>query len=149
MPCTCMIRSLLAILIDPSFFKSSKFKVTKKVRFASTLIIVFYFLFRSSYFGWLGLPVAIRSLTPSESGFVSSLDKSFTSKKKLIFEQFLKGIFNVPFDGILIILNPVFWLTISFKHIILGTSPRLVIGKVNGVKSSIWSVKVPLISVDT
>lgn len=107
-PCTCIIRSLLAIRIDPSFFRSSKFKVTKNVKFASTLIIVFYFLPLSSSFGWFGLPVAIRSLTPSESGFVSSLDKSLTSKKKLIFEQFLKGMFIVPFDGIFMILNPVF-----------------------------------------
>lgn len=43
----------------------------KNVEFASTLIIVYFFI-RSSYIlGWFGLLlIAIRSLTPSESGFV-------------------------------------------------------------------------------
>ena len=102
-----MIRSLLAILIDPSFFNSSKLNPTKKVELASTFNIAFYF-FISSIFGWLGLFVVTLSRTPSESGLDSSLDNNFTSKKKLMFEQFLNGIFIVPFEGIFIILNPVF-----------------------------------------
>lgn len=120
------------------------------MRFASTLIMVFYFfILSSSILGWFGLFVVILKRTPSESGLVSSLDKSFTSKKKFIFEQFLKGMFIVPLEGILIILNPVFSLTIYFKHTMLGTSPLLVIGKTKGRKLSICKVKTPLISVDT
>lgn len=108
-PCTCMIRSLLAILIDPSFFNKSNIKLTKNVEFASTFKIVFYFFnLSSSIFGWFGLLVVTRSLTPSESGLASSLESSFTSKKKLMLEQFLKGMFIAPLEGIFIILNPVF-----------------------------------------
>lgn len=47
-PCTCMMRSLLAIRVDPSFFNISKLNVTKNVRLASTLIIIFYFFILSS-----------------------------------------------------------------------------------------------------
>lgn len=66
-----------------------------------------------------------------------------------MFELFLNGIFITFLEGILIILNPVFWSTISFKQMILGTSPRLVMGMGRGAKSSTVRVKVPLISVDT
>lgn len=51
--------------------------------------------------------------------------------------------------GILMILNPVVSFTISFKQIMLGTSPRQDMGIVIGENSSICKVKVPLISVET
>lgn len=136
--------------IDPSFLSRSKIKLTKNVEFASTFKIVFYFLNLSSYIlGWFGLLVVTRSLTPSESGFASSRDSSFTSKKKLMFEQFLNGIFIAPLEGILMILNPVFSFTIYLRQTMLGTSPRLLIGNTSGVKLSTCRIKSPLISVDT
>ena len=105
--------------------------------------MMFYLFFFSSY----GLR-EILSLTPSASG-TSSFAISLSSKKKLIFELFLKGIFMIFLEGIFMILKPVFWFTISFKQMILGTYPLLVIGMERGMSSSTIRVRVPLISVET
>lgn len=51
-------------------------------------------------------------------------------------EQFLKGMFMAPFEGILIILNPVFSFTISLRQTMLGTSPLLLMGSTSGEKLS-------------
>lgn len=63
-------------------------------------------------------------------------------------EQFLKGMFMAPFEGILIILNPVFSFTISLRQTMLGTSPLLLMGSTSGEKLSTWRIRLPLMSVD-
>lgn len=146
-PWTCMISNRRDILIDPSFLSSSKLSPTKNVEFASTLRMVYFLTRSSSIFGWFGFDVTL-NFTPSESGFASSLDNSLTSKKKLMLEQFLNGMFIVPLDGIFIILKPVFSFTISLRQTILGTSPLLFMGRTRGAKLSTCRIMLPLISVD-
>ena len=66
-----------------------------------------------------------------------------------MFELFLKGIFMEPLLGILMIFMPERLYSNSFRQIIWGTSPRLKMGKVKGVRSSTCSSREPDISVDT
>lgn len=132
-PWTCKRRILLATRIEPSFFNNSNYNVMQNVEFASTLIMKLYlpfYLFSTNFGpGWFGI---IFSLTPSESGFYWSFPSSFNSKKKLIFELFLKGIFIIFLLGILTTLRPVFSFIIYFKQIICGTSPLATIGNCIG-----------------
>lgn len=127
-PWTWSINNLLATLITGSFFINSNSKVTQNAEFASTFKITLYFFdFSSSNFiaGWFGITF---SFTPSESVFYPSFPKSFISKKKFMFEQFLNGIFIMFLLGIFIIFCFVPKFYISFMQIICGTSPRLLIG---------------------
>lgn len=109
--------------------------------------MTFYFLFfSSSNFGGGGRDCTL-NFTPSLSGF-SKFEINFISKKKFMFEQFLNGIFMMFFEGIFIILNPVFWFTIYLRQMMPGTSPRLDIGIECTGSSFTCKIRAPLISVE-
>ncbi len=77
-PCTCIIKILLATRMTGSFLISSNSKVMQNAEFASTFKMMLYFLpFSSSNFtaGWLGM---IFSFTPSEFVFYPSLPSNLT-----------------------------------------------------------------------
>ena len=144
-PCTCSTRILLAILIGLSFFSIYRSRCTQNVELASTRRLgSFPFAFSSG--GWFRRTF---TFTPSVSGFYISLPTILTSNEKLMFEQFLNGIFIVPLLGILIILVPDLLSSSSFRQMIWGTSPRLIIGRTKGERSSTCSSKVPEMSVET
>jgi hypothetical protein len=86
----------------------------QKVELASTRRLGSLPLLLSSG-GWLGRTLI---LTPSASGLSSYFPTIFTSKEKLMFEQFLKGIFMVPLLGIFIILVPVRLSSSSLRQMI-------------------------------
>lgn len=144
-PCTWSTKIRRAILMGLSFFSISKSMWTQNVELASTLKIGSFPLFFYSG-GWFG---SIFILTPSASGLSSYLPTIFTSKEKLIFEQFLKGIFMVPLLGIFIIFVPDRLSYSSLRQMIWGTYPLLMIGSTRGFSSSIWSSREPEMSVDT
>lgn len=134
-PCTWRTKILRAILIGLSFFNIYKSKCTQNVEFASTLKLGSFPLLFSSI-GWFKRTL---TLTPSESGLSIYLLTILTSNEKLIFELFLKGIFIWPLLGIFIIFVPDLLSYNSLRHMIWGTSPRLMIGKIKGESSSTCS----------
>ena len=127
-PCTCSTSMRRATLIGLSFFSISSDKCTKKAEFASTRKLASFGLL---FYSTTSLAKTL-ILTPSASGLSSSLPMTLTSKEKLMFEQFLKGIFIDCLLGIFIIFAPDLLSSSSFRHTIWGTSPRDWIGSTRG-----------------
>ena len=128
-PCTCSNRIRLATRIGLSFLSISKDKWTKKAELASTLKLASLGLFFSYWTISWGKTLI---LTPSASGLSSYLPMILTSNEKLMFEQFLKGIFIDCLLGIFIILAPERLSYNYFKHTIWGTSPLECIWRISG-----------------
>jgi hypothetical protein len=128
-PCTCSNSIRLATRIGLSFFSISNDKWTKKAELASTRKLAYFALFFS--YGLISWDKTL-ILTPSASGLSIYLPIILTSNEKLIFEQFLKGIFIDCLLGIFMILAPERLSYNYFKQTIWGTSPREWIWRISG-----------------